>query len=342
MNIKQKILLHTTVWLFIVTLFLFVGTNGFNSSDAYVIHFLILSALNVALFYINLNLIIPVTLSKQKYIAWMLACFVLIVSFAAIKFGEIYYVHSLKSLNTATTGLQVLQIPSFWQLILSSVIISGFFVFLSTVYKFTVDWFFNEKEKRDLENQRLIAELAFLKSQINPHFLFNSLNNIYSLAYQKAESTPYAILKLSEILRYMLYESNDNFVSLQKEIAYLESFIDLQKIRFKSKTNVSLTIQGTISHQQIMPLLLISFVENAFKHGITTDEKHPIRIHISINENKMLFTIQNKKNNYNKDTTSGIGMVNVIRRLDLTYPDQYKLEIKNGATNYLCELYLDL
>ena len=342
MNIKQKILLHTTVWLFIVTLFLFVGTNGFNSSDAYLIHFLNMSALNVALFYINLNLIIPISLNQQKFVSWIISSFVLMLSFAAIKFGETYYVHSFTSLNRAALGQPVLQIPGFWQLVFSSIIINGFFVFLSTVYKFTVDWFFNEKEKRDLDNQRLIAELAFLKSQINPHFLFNSLNNIYSLAYQKAESTPYAILKLSEILRYMLYESNDTFVSLQKEIAYLESFIDLQKIRFKSKTNVSLTIQGTISHQQIMPLLLISFVENAFKHGITTDDKHPIRIHISINENKMLFTIQNKKNNYNKDTTSGIGMVNVIRRLDLTYPDQYKLEIKNGATNYLCELYLDL
>jgi two-component system LytT family sensor kinase len=342
MDIKQKILLHTTVWLFIVTLFLFVGTNGFNSSDAYLIHFLNMSALNVALFYINLNLIIPVTLNLQKYISWIVACFVLIVSFTAIKFGETYYVHSFAALNRAFKGQTVLQILGFWQLILTSVIVNGFFVFLSTVYKFTVDWFFNEKEKRDLENQRLIAELAFLKSQINPHFLFNSLNNIYSLAYQKAESTPYAILKLSEILRYMLYESNDTLVSLQKEIEYLESFIDLQKIRFKTKTQITLSIKGNITNQQIMPLLLISFVENAFKHGIATDEKHPIRIQISINENKMLFTIENKKNNYNKDETGGIGMVNVIRRLDLTYPNQYKLEVKNSATYYLCELYLDL
>lgn len=197
MQTTQKTLLHITVWLFIVTLFLFVGTAGFNSTDAYLIHFINMSALNVALFYINLNLIIPLTFNKQKFIPWFLACAVLIVSFGALKFGQIYYLLSFKALNIAQNGQPKLKIPDFWQFVISTTIINGFFVFLSTVYKFTVDWFFNEKEKRELENQSLIAELAFLKSQINPHFLFNSLNNIYSLAYQKAETTPYAILKLS-------------------------------------------------------------------------------------------------------------------------------------------------
>ncbi len=342
MQTTQKILLHITVWLFIVTLFLFVGTAGFNSTDAYLIHFINMSALNVALFYINLNLIIPLTLNKQKFIQWFLASAVLIVSLSGLKFGETYYLNTFKALNIVQNGQPKLNIPNFWQFVLSTTIINGFFVFLSTVYKFTVDWFFNEKEKRELENQSLIAELAFLKSQINPHFLFNSLNNIYSLAYQKAETTPFAILKLSEILRYMLYESNDAKVALQTEIEYLQSFIDLQKLRFKTPINVDLIIDGEINQQQIMPLVLISFLENAFKHGVANDPNNPIQIKILLNQNKLFFTIKNKKSNQNKDQIGGIGMVNVIRRLDLTYPNHYKLNIDNSNNNYYCELYLDL
>lgn len=342
MQPTQKILLHVIVWLFIITLFLFAGTAGFKTTDAYLIHFIALSVLNVSLFYTNLYLIIPLTLNKQKFIIWFLASIILMLSLTGIKFGEIYYLLTFKNLNISKYGQQELTKPDFWQFCITSIIINGFFVFLSTVYKFTVDWFLNEKEKRDLENQKLIAELAFLKSQINPHFLFNSLNNIYSLAYQKAENTPYAILKLSEILRYMLYESNDEKVALQTELNYLQSFIDLQKLRFKTPTNVVLTVNGNITDQQIMPLILISFLENAFKHGTLTDEKNPIQINILLIKNKLLFTIKNKKNYYNKDEVGGIGMVNVIRRLDLTYPNQYKLSIDNKTDSYYCELYLDL
>ena len=228
------------------------------------------------------------------------------------------------------------------RLLLSTFITNGFFIFLSTVYKFTIDWFFNEKEKTELERQRLTAELAFLKSQINPHFLFNSLNNIYSLAYQKSEATPDAILKLSEIMRYMLYESNDNRVALEKEITYLQSFIELQKLRFKGKAHVILEVEGQIQNQNIVPLILISFVENAFKHGLATNKDHPIVINISVFEDNLLFTIKNKKNEQNKDQTGGIGMVNVVRRLDLTYPEKYKLSVENREHEYFSELYLNL
>lgn len=337
MNKNKRILLHTTIWLFIVVLFVFVGTSGFNSSDAYIAYFFGMSVLNILVFYINLYLIIPVTLNKRKFLAWFLASVVIILSFTAIKYGISNYVIKRWFLNKSE-----IKTPEFWQYIFSIIIINGFFTFLSTVYKFTIDWFFNEKEKRDLENQKLVAELAFLKSQINPHFLFNSLNNIYSLAYQKSESTPYAILKLSEILRYMLYESNDARVDLAKEIEYLESFIELQKLRFKGQSNIKLQIKGEIASQQIVPLVLISFVENAFKHGVATDEQNPIEIYIYINANKLLFTIKNKINNHQKDQTGGIGMVNVIRRLEITYPNAYKLNINNENEFYYCELFIDL
>lgn len=204
------------------------------------------------------------------------------------------------------------------------------------------DWFNNEKVRTKLENEKLIAELAFLKSQINPHFLFNSLNNIYSLAYQKAEKTPEAILKLSEIMRYMLYDSNVDKVPLSDEIRYLENYIELQKLRFKDKIHVKFEIIGNPEGYHITPLVLISFVENAFKHGITTDSNHPILILFNIDPDKLFFQVTNKKSSLNKDETGGIGLKNVQRRLDLIYKDQYRLHIENKREVYNCELYLIL
>lgn len=341
MTALQKFLLHTMVWLFLITLFTFVATAGFDSSKGRYILFVGLSLLNAVIFYTNLYLIIPITLDKRKFFFWMLACLIIVVSFLAIKYGFIFYMYKVSGLKMMAKDREILfNEPQ--QLIVSTFVINGFFVFLSTVYKFTVDWFFNEREKSDLEKQSLTAELAFLKSQINPHFLFNSLNNIYSLAYQKSDATPDAILKLSEIMRYMLYESNDNRVALEKEIIYLRSFIELQKLRFRGNAYVVLEVEGQIANQHIVPLILISFVENAFKHGLATDAKNPIHINISVFEDNLLFTIKNKKNNQNKDQTGGIGMVNVKRRLDLTYPQKYKLTIENRENDYYSELYLNL
>lgn len=337
----KKFMLHTIVWLFLLSIFTFAATAGFNSTKGFYILFISLSLTNVLIFYINLYLIIPQTLDKRKFFLWMLTCLVVVIGFVAFKYGLYFYMYKLSGLKIMAKDREM-SIPDPRNLLIISFIINGFFVFLSTVYKFTVDWFFNEREKSDLEKQSLTAELAFLKSQINPHFLFNSLNNIYSLAYQKSDATPNAILKLSEIMRYMLYESNDNRVELEKEITYLKSFIELQKLRFKGNAYVVLEVEGNIQNQYIVPLILISFVENAFKHGLATDEKNPIHINISVFENNLLFTIKNKKNNANKDQTGGIGMVNVKRRLELTYPEKYRLSVENRENDYYCELYLNL
>jgi two-component system LytT family sensor kinase len=341
MNWKKKALLHGMVWIFLISLFTLVATGGFSSSKGFIIHFVNMSLLNVIIFYINLYLIIPVTLDKRKFFSWFISCFIIIISFSFIKYGESFYMYELSNMEISLKGKKISN-QEFFSNMISFFMTNGFFIFLGTVYKFTVDWFFNEKEKSELEKQSLTAELAFLKSQINPHFLFNSLNNIYSLAYQKSDQTPNAVLKLSEIMRYMLYESNDSSVALEKEINYLKSYIELQKLRFKGDAHVILEVEGQVDHQNIVPLILISFVENAFKHGIATDKNNPIYINISVFEDKLLFTLRNLKNKQNKDQTGGIGMVNVKRRLDLTYPNQYKLTIENKEDEYFCELYLNL
>src|SRR5690606_24551969 len=136
-------------------------------------------------------------------------------------------------------------------------------------------------------------------------------NNIYSLAYQKSDKTPEAVLKLSEIMRYMLYESNEELVLLEEEINYLQNYIELQKLRFKEQVYVDLHINITEKEHRIMPLLLISFLENAFKHGVSTDADKPIRIDISVGSGRLHFKAENAKSQVNKDQTKGVGLANL-------------------------------
>ncbi|SKB67810.1 sensor histidine kinase [Daejeonella lutea] len=338
MNKFQQIFLHVAVWAFLIVLFMFMTTRG-SINHTTIIVFIYFGIINISLFYINFLLILPTFLDRKRYLWCGLAIVVVILVFAFIKCGLAYYFYDV--ILTRVEGDKKTYI-NFWEYFLITVLVSGFFIFLSTILKFIIDWFRNEKIRSNLENEKLISELAFLKSQINPHFLFNSLNNIYSLAYQKSEKTPEAVLKLSEIMRYMLYESNENLVKLDDEIRYVENYIELQKLRFKEQVHIRFEIDGDTHSKKITPLVLISFVENAFKHGIATDKDNPLTIVLNVKSDKLFFQVINKKSNLNKDDTGGIGLQNVKRRLDLLYKGQYRLHIEDNEAVYNCELYLNL
>ena len=334
MNKLKQIILHAIIWIAIVLFFMY--NNGRIAYSTIVI-FVYFGVINILLFYINYLIILPTFLNRKKYLWVALSILLLVMVTAFIKCGLAYYFYDIV---IKRTGSKV--VIDFWDYYSSAAFVSCFFIFLSTVLKFIQDWFLNEKVKSNLENENLIAELAFLKSQINPHFLFNSLNNIYSLAYQKSEKTPEAILKLSEIMRYMLYESNEDKVALSDEIRYLENYIELQKLRFKDNIYIKFDINGDPLGLMITPLVLISFVENAFKHGIATDIENPISIVLNLSDDKLLFHVSNIKSSMNKDITGGIGLQNVQRRLSLIYKDRYRLHIDDNNDIYNCELYLNL
>ncbi len=334
MNKLKQIILHAIIWIAIVLFFMY--NNGRIAYSTIVI-FVYFGVINILLFYINYLIILPTFLNRKKYLWVALSILLLVMVTAFIKCGLAYYFYDIV---IKRNGSKV--VIDFWDYYSSAAFVSCFFIFLSTVLKFIQDWFLNEKVKSNLENENLIAELAFLKSQINPHFLFNSLNNIYSLAYQKSEKTPEAILKLSEIMRYMLYESNEDKVALSDEIRYLENYIELQKLRFKDNIYIKFDINGDPLGLMITPLVLISFVENAFKHGIATDIENPISIVLNLSDGKLLFHVSNIKSSMNKDITGGIGLQNVQRRLSLIYKDRYRLHIDDNNDIYNCELYLNL
>lgn len=333
-----QIFWHVFFWVAMIAFFSFITHNSTKlSARALLVIFGLYGLINISLFYINFLLLIPKYLNRKKYLIYNISLLVLILGYGFVKYGVAL---SFKQFVLVRGSMH--EAVGFASYYMSAFFTSLIFVFLSTVLKFTLDWFLNERIQRDLENQRLSAELAFLKSQINPHFLFNSLNSIYSLAYQRSETTPEAILKLSEIMRYMLYECNDNKVDLGKELQYLQNYIDLQKIRYGNKAFVDFEVNGLISHQRIVPLLLISFIENAFKHGVANDPETPIRIIMDVEQNHLSFRMENKKHQFNKDPAGGIGLNNVKRRLDLLYPDKYQMKIDDGDDTYTIELSLDL
>lgn len=201
--------------------------------------------------------------------------------------------------------------------------------------------FMAERMNLKLKDEVVKAELSFLKSQINPHFLYNTLNYVYSLAIPVSDKLANAVLRLSDLMRYTLNDSPDGKVSLDKEVGYLESYVELFKMRFEPNFYVTFTTDG-ISDQKIASLILIPFVENAFKHGVVNDEAQPVRIKLKVQQKRLSFEVSNKISHAQKDHSSGVGMVNVHRRLDLIYPDQHELLISNNGNTYKSTLVLNL
>lgn len=337
MNNLQRACLHALLWALILILFVYVGSRSGSLGDAFVI-FLYFGLINIAVFYINYLYILPRFLNSRQYLGCTLSIILLIASSGVVKYSLASFFREIVLIRGPNRDYYV----TFWEYLIVASITGAFFVFISTAFKFAGDWFLNEKVRKNLENEKLTAELAFLKSQINPHFLFNSLNNIYSLAYQRSDKTPAAILKLSEIMRYMLQDSNEPTVPLEREIRYLQNYIELQKLRFKDGAFVNFHHSGVDERMQIIPLILIAFVENCFKHGIVTDEESPLDIKLQVRAGEMIFEVKNKKNLQNKDVLGGIGLSNVKRRLELSYPGRYELTIENGGLIYYCKLVLHL
>jgi hypothetical protein len=194
------------------------------------------------------------------------------------------------------------------------------------------------------EKERLGAELSYLKAQINPHFLFNTLNSIYSLAIEKSDDTPAAVVKLSEMMRYVTTEANQDFVSLEKELRYISSYIELQKIRFEDTIRFSFDITGDPAGKRIAPLILIPFVENAFKHGVNPEEDSEIQVSISIHEDNLHMVVFNKKVNVrlqNEERTEQ-GIENTRNRLQMLYPAKFLLIINNEKSGFSVNLTINL
>jgi len=336
----NRIVQHFLFW----GLSYFILLNFFSSSNKvekidFIYTFLFHISL-VAAVYVNIWLLIPMFMTKRRYMYYLLSVLALLFLSA--------FINQLTFNKLVDLILPDYYFISFYELddILKFIFI---YLALSSLLKLSKGWFMLMETNRRMlliEKEKTETELKALKSQVNPHFLFNSLNNIYSLALNRSESTPEVILKLSGLMRYMLYESNESLVPLRKELIYLENYIELQKIRSDHQASVSYEIHGEINDQKIAPLLFLPFVENSFKHGIKGETEGVfVNVRMEVGEDYVHFTAENnmgKIDSIEKDSESGIGLQNARRRLELIYPNRHSLEIMENESNFTVKLKLQL
>lgn len=222
---------------------------------------------------------------------------------------------------------------------------------LGLCFELIMEWEKQKRKYQESQKEKVSTELSFLKSQINPHFFFNTLNNIYALAAAKSDDTEKAILLLSNMMRYVLYEAGTEKILLSKEVQFIENYIALQKIRFsvKKAIDISFETSGATDFSQIAPMLFLPMVENAFKHGISYREKSFVAITLVASEQDILFTVKNSKARSAAEMlpsaeskNSGIGLENIKKRLNLLYPKKHKFVISECEKEYMVKLQLCL
>jgi len=334
-------LLHVVAWVLYLMFYWVSWIQQSPSKEYRIVYVLLIALKDIPLFYFFYARAIPRMLAGRKAWMFVLVTLLLIGMYPLVSWcfdqALIYFYSDLLTpfVNISTS--------QFWTVFGIRALSALFVIFMAAIGKFTFDWFKNMRIRRELENQNLTSELAFLKSQINPHFLFNSLNNIHTLAYKKADGAPEAIMKLSELMRYMLYESDAERVALKTELSHVESFIALQQLRFKADHVVDLYVAGDLEQRTIAPLLLLPFVENAFKHGYQLNRAGAIRIHLKA-EGDLIFTVENDlppaQTTLQKDQVGGIGLENISRRLQLIYDSQATLQVESTAKTFKATLTL--
>jgi len=289
--------------------------------------------------YINLHLLIPKFLKANKYIYYSF-WLILLVSFSSFLIQAIV-VLAIKNRNFT---------DQFGEMFTSHFFTTAIYVGITSFAKFVADWVNLQEinlKYAQVEREKLEAELNALKSQLNPHFLFNCLNNIYSLALTRSPQTPEIILKLSDMMRYVLYESRENFIPVKKEIEFLTNFIELQKIRLNDKIDIRCDIEGEIPDKKIIPLIFEPFIDNAFKHGLRNPAPLPF-IHVSIQfEGEIMrYTVINNHSSLqilSENKNSGIGLQNIQRRLAYLYnTNEYKYEVNKTIDKFTIRLDVKL
>ena len=335
MKNTKVIFIHLLCWVLILT-YQYSGYLIESASFVSIALGVSMTIIQIVEFYICYLWVYPKYLKKGKIPQLVLGVIFALGVFIALRFliEEILY---LKWFNFHNYSDQTTTISY----IIDNIYYGISYITISAAVYSVQQNFKTEIANRKLKDEVVKSELAFLKSQINPHFLYNTLNYVYSLAIPVSDKLANAILRLSDLMRYTLNESPDGRVSLVKEVEYLESYIELFKMRFEPNFFVDFNAEGIVE-QKVAALVLIPFVENAFKHGVLNDEKHPVRIKLKVNGKRLSFEVSNKISHAQKDHSSGVGLVNVHRRLDLIYPDQHELLISNNGNTYKTTLIINL
>ncbi len=331
---KFRIVFHVLFWLGVVAYEGLVWGLVDGQYGQRLLSSLVDLPVKISAAYFTLYILVDRFLIKKKYTAFLILLFTSMLGFGVLSRILAYYI-IYPMFYPDATAVPLFYLPKILIMIFSIYSLVG----IITSFHLIRHWYRNqqaaqefERSRQALENEMLEAKLKFLKSQINPHFLFNTLNNLYVLALDQSTRTPEVIHRLSELTSYMLHEGNHKLVSLEQELHYIQNYMELERIRYDSTVDIALTIHGNISGIQIAPLLLLPFVENAFKHGLSSGLSGGwLRLDIYYSAGWLTVKVENSKTDSVKNylPKSGIGLQNVRSRLDLIYTDCYSLNIVN-------------
>ncbi|UKJ06503.1 sensor histidine kinase [Solitalea lacus] len=295
----------------------------------------------LAFFYLNYFVLIPKFFFKKRYAIYLS---LVALSLLAIILLPDMLIRSCQNINDLSHGVSEVKrfkpnksiFGRYSFRISQNLFLFLSALFLSLVIKISNRW-------KQAEQQKLSVELSYLKAQINPHFLFNTLNSIYSLALEKSEAAPMAVVKLSDMMRYIIHDANHDFVPLDKEIKYITDYIELQKLRFGNSVDLQYAVTGNVFGKKIAPLILIAFIENAFKYGVNAEENSKINIAINIEKDELHLSVENNKVHHaSTDASNGLGIENAKNRLNLLYPSNHNLIINNNLHNFSVLLTINL
>ena len=331
---ERRIVAHILFWIFYVLFFGFIYGKYGNDYRWYLLESLCMLPFVMIATYTTIYAILPFYLKKRKVI---FTVFLEVALIFLVTLGERI---SLRILNSLPVTWHSLFGVTFLYLMLET----NFMVAIAFAIKIIKKWFVQQNEKHEIEKQHLKSELNLLKAQLHPHFLFNTLNNLYALSVEKSGKTSEGIAKISDLLRSVLYECNDAEIDLKKEIQLIQNYIDLEKLRYDKRLKITFEVDGEIENRKIAPMLFFTFVENCFKHGSRIDPDKPfILIKITVSKQEIRFLAENSKpqvKKQKKENREGIGLKNVKKRLRLIYPDSYNLNIENNEKTFIVNLVI--
>ena len=335
-----RIIQHLAFWVLSFFVFLYLFKTGAKPEKIDYVYTILFQLTLLPAVYINIELLLPTLGNRKRILFYLLSLITIIILFAWINYN-FFDNWSAK----VFPDYFFISYFTFREIVLFFIV----YIIITMLLKLSKSWFlvsWLQKELLEKEKQKTVVELKALKAQINPHFFFNTLNSIYSMALDKDDRLPGTVLQLSDLMRYFLYVSRDNFIPLEKDLTVVKEYIALQKLRSNPQLDIETKISGEISDQQIAPLLLITFLENAFKHGAKGSSGNTfIKLDIKVEKNKLNFTLENNKgiiDEVNTGDHNGLGLENVKRQLELLYPGKHLLNIKVEQDRFVVALQLSL
>lgn len=333
----KYLLVHTGYWILITGFFIY--EKRYLIYKASMPYFAACVTVRIVLLmviaYLNLHYFLPRYLLKKRYAAYFAVVLLSVFCYLIAQSLFDFYLYGNVIGPMRNSDLMEALSYNFFSTL--------WYIGLMLALKLSMDWYDQQLAIQKITVEKLHAEVNFLRAQVNPHFLFNALNNLYALTLKKSTLAPDVVLKLSEMMEYMLYDSNDTKVLLAKEITYLNNYMELERLRFNDKAVISLNVTGELHGHEIAPLLLLPLVENAFKHGLSKQtNEYWLKVDIALRATTLTVRVENSKPlTVVRRSKGGIGLVNLRKRLELLYPGRYQLALEDKKNSFQARLVME-